>query len=798
MPDILNLKSYDWELAVWSRDVNSSRNILERTLERRDKELLENEIRLQPTCPISLIGEDSKSPITYDICNSFCTSSPLFFENKHYEFEILFDENSVNLDDDSEPTFVHNLKSVEDSFHFNKRSKSLRATLNFGNDIGWFKLEFKYFNKVGKEISQCLSFEVLPLKMDMQGDLQEILGIIDKKFPLWRYSICGKTDQQLARSRKPHERFALLWLANFESLREELESGVKVILNAPHSRLLPDTKQLRAERIHGRLSSRLEEKVKEGLKSKQFEKRYVLERRKLSVDTPENRLIKALLKHCASEISRLITKARHNDKSPEKALFSESFYTKLESWRRPLESYLQQPLFREIGHFEGMARESLVLHERAGYSKVYRVWQQLKMYLDVFGDDASLSTKTIDELYEVWCFIEIGELLEHKLGFTRKTISKSRLYDKGLEKQLRRGAGSTWQFERDLDGLRISLVHEPTYRNAHDPEKLNGHKFFSWSTTQKPDIVLEAIFKDGRKLHWLFDAKYRIKTDERDTSSNTDFVPDDAINQMHRYRDALLWQHEELGTPSSYRTVVGAYCLYPGFFKQEEDTNPHQQSIDKIGIGAFSLLPGEKGNLWLQNFLEQKLGKAEGSPYTLPDADTHYAEESARIAPLGMYLAGYKDLTLVAPLGNDRSKDYYKNFNRGKAHWYHMPVETSKRAYLSKSVLNELRYCALTEQENKINYLYPIKSVTIKTRNEISSEQSGVDASENSDAKYWLFELGSPSFLYGKTKLTKEEHFTFKLCTAAELRDGKTWEELSDRYQIMPHKQDKSSTSEPD
>ena len=56
----------------------------------------------------------------------------------------------------------------------------------------------------------------------------------------WTSSIhCGgfhlrkKTDQELAKSRKPHERFALLWLAHFERLREELQKGIQRICNAP-------------------------------------------------------------------------------------------------------------------------------------------------------------------------------------------------------------------------------------------------------------------------------------------------------------------------------------------------------------------------------------------------------------------------------------------------------------------------------------------------------------------------------------------------------------------------------------
>ncbi|MBK8675991.1 MAG: DUF2357 domain-containing protein [Cellvibrionales bacterium] len=75
--------------------------------------------------------------------------------------------------------------------------------------------------------------------------------------------------------------------------------------------------------------------------------------------------------------------------------------------------------FREVGDFNGMSRESLVLHQKAGYSGVYRIWQQLKLYLDTLGAASSISMKTVADLYEVWCLLEILRMLI-ELGFEEK------------------------------------------------------------------------------------------------------------------------------------------------------------------------------------------------------------------------------------------------------------------------------------------------------------------------------------------------------------------------------------------
>jgi len=89
-----------------------------------------------------------------------------------------------------------------------------------------------------------------------------------------------------------------------------------------------------------------------------------------------------------------------------------------------LEQLLNRPLFAEVGSYDGQSSESLVLHQRDGYSGVYRIWQELKLYLDVFGQDAAISMKSIAELYEVWCFLEVRRLLL-TLGFEEVSQSKS-------------------------------------------------------------------------------------------------------------------------------------------------------------------------------------------------------------------------------------------------------------------------------------------------------------------------------------------------------------------------------------
>lgn len=124
-------------------------------------------------------------------------------------------------------------------------------------------------------------------------------------------------------------------------------------------------------------------------------------------------------------------------------------------------------------------------------------------------------------------------------------------------------------------------------------------------------------------------------------------MPDDAINQMHRYRDALLYQQQDDPIPS--RPTFGAFALYPGFMSQQPGTkNPYQEEIDRIGIGAFALLPAEdhSGSCWLQTFLEQKLGKSGKSSAIQPSARaTSIWKSPAGLPPWGCS----KSATMISP-----------------------------------------------------------------------------------------------------------------------------------------------------
>ncbi len=499
-----------------------------------------------------------------------------------------------------------------------------------------------------------------------------------------------------------------------------------------------------------------------------------MNKQRLNIDTPENRFIKSVIKTSTSKLAQISKLAKNKEKSLENPRLSESFFKQLSEWYSSLQVFHRNRMFQEVGIYNGLSRESLVLQQKPGYAKVYRVWQKLKWYFELLGNDASLSLRNVAELYEVWCFLEVRDILLD-LGFNELPNKKAELVNNGLEVSMKDGFGGAFLFDRQ-DGIKLRLAHEPLFRNNTKPIK-------TWLTAQEPDILLEATFPDESAFIWLFDAKYRIKPNEEQ-----DLVPDDAINQLHRYRDALIHlQKLESGISNKSRPVFGAYALYPGFYEQEKEENPYQGAINEIGIGAFSLLPsGNNGQLWLQQFLVEKLG-SKNSSYDLAVADKYFVEEPSRISYYGMQQKRYDDLVLVAtgaPV-KDRNRDYIEGFENGTARWYHTQLKASERLSISTHIMQEIRFCTITSFSKTIGrtcyFTWPVQSVKLIKRSLITTEQSGRNSESN--RQYWLFELGKSVKLTSAVSGFSAVKHEMKLTTLSELGKNLKYSELKAVYE---------------
>ena len=869
MPELIRLQTPDFEFSVWANDISQRLSVYQNTMAHRasaNDVQPSYELRFAPAAQLSnaiepqgLVADGlaksalDESDLTDNhlVANGLAKhdeltlNSPLFFENTQYQFEWVF------FSEVTKARLTHRSQSVNEAFRFAPEVKTARGvvparltgTINTGNDVGWLRLPLT-FEHNGKTQTQHIAFEVLPTKMALHQDLPAMYQAIDKVYPLWRFSLVEKTEQDAATSQQ-RGHFPLMWLANFAALRERFEQGLKVISAAPHSSLQPTVANIKAAKLKGRLPHKLAEQVKQDFANGQYDKRYAVEKKQLSVDTPENRFIKMAVSKSKRQLAEFEQKLRQSNQAPERQRLSDSFLNELHSWQQPLQKVLGQSFLKEVGAYTGLSRESLVLQQKTGYSAVYRIWQELKFYLDVFGNQSSISMKSVAEIYEVWCFLCLKQILKQDLGFELVENSATKLAQNDFfEYQLKDGFAGAFRFKRS-DGVTARLAHEPKFTKK-------GKSIRSYLVNQEPDIVLEVTLPksadltkadsaEEKQFIWLFDAKYRIKTeknrfdDSNEDIESTDYVPDDAINQMHRYRDALIRLSEPLGSeslsirnpsqsPKKSRPIFGAFALYPGYFDQATNPNPYAAAIEEVGIGAFALLPSQdepsqnrssqnelsqtdptqtksrySGHQWLLEFLQAQIGTApnaqtgQGNETMYPVAgmaERLYVQEAARIPYYGMRQVLYPDLTMTVALGGQRGRDngYFEKFVQGTAQWYHLPQSTFLQKF-KQHIAEEIRYLALASTSDtqtstkQIDKLWPVKRVTVLPRYAITEEQAGKKS--GSADLYYLFELGKPLSL--QTPVTNVPHRpiknSMKLTTLTRLESVTKFTEVEKVYE---------------
>lgn len=785
MAELLRIETPQFELTIWTNDLDKRSRIYQLTRNKRNNSEAEGlELRFDPALQVN-----------DELSTSYKLKEPLFFENTQYQFEWVFFDNVHHA-------YVgHRNQTLNNGFSFASKRNHIPArligTINTGNHVGWLKLPIHY-ELDDKKYQYDISLEVLPTKMALHQDLPLMYQAIDAEFPLWRFNLLAKTEQEVGKGKQRGD-FPLMWLASFAKLRQQLEKGLKIISLAPHRRLQPNTNYIKSHKLKGRLSSKLETQLAQDRANGLWHKSYRLDKKILSVDTPENRFIKMVVKNTKKQLAEFENKLRNYNELEKQQRFSDTFIHELKAWQLPLNKILGQGFLNEVGDYKESGRESLVLQQKTGYSAVYRVWQELKFYLDLFSDQTHISMKSVAEIYEVWCFLTIKNILQHDLGFDLKISKKSPLtYNNIFEYELSDGFRGAFKFKRS-DGVVVRLAHEPKFTP-------HGKGMRSYLVSQKPDIVLDINIpeKNGqpeKHFIWLFDAKYRIKTENDHFDVNNlddiDYVPDDAINQMHRYRDALIRlsnKSDSLITDKN-RPVFGAFALYPGFFDQIADTNPYANSIKEIGIGAFALLPNasepEQGTAWLRNFLKQQIGNlASSSSYPFDKISEHLSVQDAARIPYGeMKQVLYPDLTMTAALGGakGRDKEYFSRFEKGCAKWYHLPQATFIKAFKSY-VAYEIRYLALAStsinnpSSKEITKIWPVKNVKLVQRCSMTIEQAG----KNSQSKdlYYLFQLGQPLYLHDSVDNVPHRPIknSMKLTTLSYLEEVKTFKDINKVY----------------
>ena len=508
-----------------------------------------------------------------------------FFDNADYPIWIEF------KDYVKDAQFGSILQKDNDRFSF--RRHILAGFINYKNEIGRSEIQIIY--KVDKETRAFrFGFEVLSTKLDYHEHWRTIVEDIEREYRMLSLDYMRRTFHGFSPDQNG-EHPDIVWWSVFEGEQQKFIKACKSIIDRPRHRLHGEEVYLRADKLK-QTPHNIENRLAEHRKEPAY--LYRVEQHILSNDTQENRFLKFAL----HQISKRYEDLRQRIEAVKTA--SGTMKSAMLAISETLKRLQHHPFFRTIGRFKGINQESMVLQKATGYSQVYRTWNLLRRAYSLNDGLYRLQTKDIATLYEIWCFIEVSHIVKAQLHLDDEDVEhRNRMEMNGIFSwELGKGEHSRILFRKD--GVELAeLVYNP--KNADKENDNVGMKDLVVPTVpQKPDIVLQLTKNDlqqGMKMTYLFDAKYRIDGKDK----GVDVPPEDAINQMHRYRDAIYYKDYDANALK--KEVIGGYILFPGDGEPNDvAVSKFYKTIKEVNIGAFPLRPKDVENRkLLENFIDE-------------------------------------------------------------------------------------------------------------------------------------------------------------------------------------------------
>ena len=305
----------------------------------------------------------------------------------------------------------------------------------------------------------------------------------------------------------------------------------------------------------------------------------VSERRiRATIDTPENRFVKAFLGQAQGIIGRTRMAAEGG-----RTVFEKNLLGHCDRMEAALIPVVRHSMWKDVGTMARIPFSSTVLQRQGGYRHVFRHFARIRLApripLDRREMRGLLELKDIATLYELWTFFRLADLLRTLIGPPVRSVrpAPSDRY------QVSVSWNRTFEW---ASGIRL------TYNRTFAPPK------DSYSVRLRPDIALHLREGPNRGLH-LMDAKFSVRTLSEaglDTKEGGGLQVEAEerkgtftrgnLYKMHTYRDAIP-------------DACSVWILYPGsefrFFDASGD-RPVRRSPENLpnsirGVGAIPFAP---------------------------------------------------------------------------------------------------------------------------------------------------------------------------------------------------------------
>lgn len=590
------------------------------------------------------------------------------------------------------------LQNENEKFTF--RRQILAGFLNYGNEVGRSEIQLIY--QVGTETRRFVfSFEVLSTKLNYHEHWKTIIEDIEQEYRMLSLDYMRRTFHGFSPATNG-ETPEIIWWSVFANEQQKFINACKRIIDRPRHRLQGKEAYKRADRLTF-IPSCIENELAEHRSDSSH--LYRIEERVQTNDTQENRFLKFAIAQITDKYETL----KKRIEAVKNA--SDVMRADMQATLATLKRLQQNPFFRTVGNYKGMTQESLILQKATGYNQVYRTWSLLQRSYSLNDGIYRLQTKDIATLYEIWCFIEVSHIVKEKLHLSDEDIDhRNRMEMNGLFTwELGKGEHSRILFKKDNVEL-AELVYNPK-STERENDSIGMSNLVVPTVPQKPDIVLQLTKNDlhnKMKFTYLFDAKYRIEGKE----GNVDVPPDDTINQMHRYRDAIYYK--EYDHAPLKKEVIGGYILFPGDGEPlEVQKSKFYEAIEEVNIGAFPLRPKDQKN---RNLLEHFIGEL---------INKKSAEIIDRVIPQKGTFVEVGNRILIGLVTNSSRKGYFQSFLDGTATLYytgsHFPTTIA---------LQDLHYFMPYIKGQGIRDVYEIvrvRTITAKEAKQVEGEDANDD-----------------------------------------------------------------------
>lgn len=574
--ELLEIKKEGFTLHLFGEDIGRLRH------NRQLNQGVSGAVRLWPkTEDVALRTISSSGEL---VNNSGSQMKPVFFEDGTYELVIESDDPQLNL------TLIQN--GININKYFKQVNNITLGSLKFKSDVGYTNLDIYADNE--KVIS--LLIEVFPSKMDYYKDYKAMISEINEEIASIAFRMLDKTYLESELVDTKHQTQSE-FINILDHIFSDFEDSLKFIVSnfrhniIEHEKVVPIHKAKRISRKtrkHLRTKPYLLQEADNGfieVGQKRYMPRTVIEiRKETTIDIFENQMVKYIIRQVIKRIETLENILGTHNSLEYKESINNRY--QLGHKKKVLNTYLEKH-FKKISDIMPRNSMSLVFQMSPGYKDAYKRYKILSKGLDLGDDLFKITPKKIYELYEMWCYVKLHQIL-YDLGYGVKDYGIIGHRDNGLYLKLNTDIETAMIYQKDDQALRLWY-----------------NKNYSVPTTnQRPDTVLyiENLSSDQKRTY-IFDAKYRLKVDPDGTQG-----PMEAdINVMHRYRDAIVSQLDD-GFKYKYETF-GAYVMFPCSDEAAFKNHRFYKSIEEINIGAFPMLPGASG--LITEHLKKILGQSD-------------------------------------------------------------------------------------------------------------------------------------------------------------------------------------------